>query len=67
LLLSVARAAAVAKAEYQAGLIGVKCVGCCSLSRWRERVRVRVGKLEANHEKGSRGALTPALSQRERE
>jgi hypothetical protein len=42
-----------------------------SLSRWRERARkrarVRVGKLEQVHEKQSRGALTPALSQRERE
>jgi hypothetical protein len=38
-----------------------------SLSRWRERARVRVGKLEQVREKQNRGALTPALSQRERE
>jgi hypothetical protein len=37
-----------------------------SLSLW-ERARVRVGKLEQVHEKPSRGALTPTLSQRERE
>jgi type IV secretory pathway TrbF-like protein len=38
-----------------------------SLSRWRERVRVRGGKLEQAREKRSWLALTPTLSQRERE
>ncbi len=37
------------------------------LSRWRERVRVRVGRSGTHTCKGSRGSLTPALSRRERE
>ncbi len=38
-----------------------------SLSRWRERVRVRVGRSGTHTCKWSRRALTPALSRRERE
>jgi hypothetical protein len=38
-----------------------------SLSRWRERVRVRVGETGTSPEKQNLGALIPALSQRERE